>query len=210
MNDRFKTDQETFWAGKFGNDYIARNAGAALLGSNISFLARMLSRCPQAKSLIEFGANIGMNLRAIRALRPDMELEAVEINESAVKELRAWGGANRIHHASILDFRPDRTWEIALIKGVLIHINPDFLPQVYELLFRSSSRYIIIVEYYNPTPVEVVYRGHAGKLFKRDFAGELLDKFPSLRLVDYGFVWHRDPVFPQDDPTWFVLEKASR
>jgi spore coat polysaccharide biosynthesis protein SpsF len=210
MNDRFKTDQEAFWAGKFGDDYIARNAGAALLGSNISFLARMLSQCQQAKSLIEFGANIGMNLRAIRALRPDLELDAIEINEKAVEELRTWGGANQIHHGSVLDFKADRTWDIALIKGVLIHINPDFLPQVYESLFRSSSRYIILVEYYNPTPVEVVYRGHAGKLFKRDFAGELLDKFPSLRLLDYGFVWHRDPVFPQDDPTWFVLEKVPR
>ena len=129
MNDQFKTDQEAFWAGKFGDDYIARNAGAALLGSNIAFLSKMLSRCPCAKSLIEFGANIGMNLRAIRALRPDLQLDAIEINEKAVGELRAWGGANRIHHGSVLDFNPDRTWDIALIKGVLIHINPDYLPQ---------------------------------------------------------------------------------
>jgi pseudaminic acid biosynthesis-associated methylase len=210
MDDQFKTQQETFWAGKFGDEYIARNASAALLGSNVSFLARMLGHCQQSKSLIEFGANIGMNLRAIRVLRPELELDAIEINETAVKELRAWGGANQIHHGSILDFQPARTWDIALIKGVLIHINPDFLPQVYESLFRASTRYILIVEYYNPTPVELVYRGHAGKLFKRDFAGELLDKYPSLRVLDYGFVWRRDPVFPQDDPTWFVLEKAPR
>ena len=45
------------------------------------------------------------------------------------------------------------------------------------------------------------------KLFKRDFAGELLDAFPSLDLVDYGFVYHRDPNFPQDDMNWFLLEK---
>jgi pseudaminic acid biosynthesis-associated methylase len=210
MNNRFKTDQEEFWAGKFGDDYVARNTGDALLASNISFLAKMLGRCPQARSLIEFGANIGMNLRAIRALRPDMELDAIEINESAVDELRAWGGARHIHHASILDFRIERTWDIALIKGVLIHINPDFLPQVYESLFRASGRYILVVEYYNPTPVEIPYRGHAGRLFKRDFAGEMLDKYSSLRIVDYGFVWHRDPVFPQDDPTWFVLEKVNQ
>jgi len=49
-----------------------------------------------------------MNLRAIRALRPDMELDAIEINANAVGELRAWGGAKRIHHASILDFQPER------------------------------------------------------------------------------------------------------
>ena len=29
---------------------------------------------------------------------------------------------------SILDFEPTRTWDLALIKGVLIHINPDALP----------------------------------------------------------------------------------
>ena len=28
----------------------------------------------------------------------------------------------------------------------------------------------------NPTPVEVKYRGHTGKLFKRDFAAELCCK----------------------------------
>lgn len=210
MGDRYKTEQEEFWAGKFGEDYIARNTGDMLLGSNISFLSKMLTRCQQSKSLIEFGANIGMNLRAIRALHPDMELDAIEINATAVEELRSWGGARGIHHVSILDFRAERTWDIVLIKGVLIHINPDFLPQVYESLYRASNRYILVVEYYNPTPVEVPYRGHSGRLFKRDFAGEMLDKFPSLRVVDYGFVWRRDPVFPQDDPTWFVLEKVSR
>jgi spore coat polysaccharide biosynthesis protein SpsF len=209
MREGFKTEQEVFWAGKFGDDYIARNASAALLGSNISLLAKMLSHCPQAESLIEFGANIGMNLRAIRALRSEMELAAIEINAEAVKELRAWGGVKEIHHGSVLEFQPKKTWDVALIKGVLIHINPDFLPQVYESLFRAAKRYILVVEYYNPTPVEIVYRGHAGRLFKRDFAGELLDRFPSLRVVDYGFVWRRDPVFPQDDSTWFVLENTA-
>jgi len=63
------------------------------------------------------------------------------------------------------------------------------------------------VEYYNPVPVEVSYRGHQGKLFKRDFSGEMLDKFKDLRLIRYGFVYHRDPSFPQDDITWFLLEK---
>ena len=45
------------------------------------------------------------------------------------------------------------------------------------------------------------------KLFKRDFAGEVLDRFDDLRLFDYGFCYHRDLHFPQDDVTWFLLEK---
>jgi len=209
MSNSFKTDQEAFWAGDFGDAYTARNAGDALVASNAALFAQILRRCTAASTLIEFGANRGLNLRAIRALRPSIELDAIEINEKAVQELRSWDGVRQIHHDSILNFRPERTWDIALIKGVLIHIAPAQLAKVYEALYRSSSRYIVVVEYYNPTPVEVAYRGHADRLFKRDFAGELLDLFPSLQVVDYGFVWRRDPAFPQDDITWFLLEKRA-
>jgi spore coat polysaccharide biosynthesis protein SpsF len=44
-------------------------------------------------------------------------------------------------------------------------------------------------------------------LFKRDFAGEMMDRYPDLKLLDYGFVYHRDPAFPDDDITWFLMEK---
>jgi hypothetical protein len=36
----------------------------------------------------------------------------------------------------------------------------------------------------------------------------LLDLYRELKLVNYGFVYHRDPSFPQDDFTWFLLEKS--
>jgi spore coat polysaccharide biosynthesis protein SpsF len=94
-----------------------------------------------------------------------------------------------------------------LIKGVLIHINPDMLQVVYEKLYESSSKYILVCEYYNPAPVTINYRGHEDRLFKRDFAGELMEKYTDLTLIDYGFAYKRDPSFPQDDITWFLLSK---
>jgi pseudaminic acid biosynthesis-associated methylase len=209
MSKRFTTDQEEFWAGEFGDAYVDRNAGDALIGSNTALFSRILAKCAHIKSLIEFGANIGLNLRAIRALLPTLELDAIEINDKAVDQLQAWSGVRKIHHGSILEFHSDRTWDAALSKRVLIHINPECLPQVYASLFRANNRYILLVEYYNPTPVEVVYRGHAGKLFKRDFAGALLDRYIGLRIVDYGFVWRREPAFRQDDANWFLLEKID-
>jgi pseudaminic acid biosynthesis-associated methylase len=208
MTRQYSTEQEAFWAGKFGDDYIKRNAGDQLIGSNAAMFSKLIANCAGVESLLEVGANIGLNLVAIRSLCPNWLLDAIEINDEAVKKLQAWGGVNKIHHGSILEFKPDRQWDIVLIKGVLIHINPDYLPRVYEALYQASKRYIFLVEYYNPAPVEVNYRGHAGRLFKRDFAGELLDSYANLRVVDYGFVWHRDPAFPQDDVTWFVLEKS--
>ena len=118
----------------------------------------------------------------------------------------ATGG--EIFEASILAWSPTSTVDLALIKGVLIHIAPDQLAAVYEKLYQVSRRYILIAEYYNPTPVSIPYRGHADRLFKRDFAGEMLDRYPALELVDYGFVYHRDPLFPQDDMTWFLLQRT--
>ena len=37
------------------------------------------------------------------------------------------------------------------------------------------SKYLLINEYYNPKPVSIDYRGHSERLYKRDFAGEILD-----------------------------------
>jgi spore coat polysaccharide biosynthesis protein SpsF len=132
---------------------------------------------------------------------------AGDINEKAAAELKAALPEVELHLSSILEFEPRGTWDLVFTKGVLIHIIPDKLPIVYEVMYRSSARFVLLAEYYNPKPVEISYRGHSGKLFKRDFAGEMLDMFPNLSLRDYGFAWHRDPSCPQDDLTWFLLER---
>jgi spore coat polysaccharide biosynthesis protein SpsF len=116
----------------------------------------------------------------------------------------------KVVNASLLDIDPAALIgqvDFALIKGVLIHINPDALSGVYQKLYDVSRRYIFLCEYYNPTPVAIDYRGNKDRLFKRDFAGEMLDRFPNLTLVDYGFRYRRDKIFPADDTTWFLLEK---
>lgn len=160
------------------------------------------------ESCIEFGANVGMNLKALRLLLPACELHAIEINEDAVNALKTFLPGENVFHESMLEFSSARTWGMVLIKGVLIHINPESLPAVYDRIYESSSRYILLCEYYNPSPVSIPYRGYSEKLFKRDFAGEMLDRFSDLRLVDYGFSYRKDSKFPQDDITWFLMEKT--
>ena len=116
----------------------------------------------------------------------------------------------KVYNNSILDFIVDYKRDLVFTSGVLIHINPEELPVVYKLLYETSKKYILINEYYNPSPVEVKYRGNEGVLFKRDFAGEIMDKYPDLTMIDYGFVYHRDYVFPSDDVTWFLLQKKEK
>lgn len=205
----YKTDQEEFWAGEFGGRYIERNQDDAYLLSNINFFSKALSRTNGFKDMIEFGPNVGMNMRAIEALFPGNKtrFHAVEINHQAVKNLHKYFPSENIYEESILDWAPQKTWELVLIKGVLIHINPNHLANVYEKLFHATGKYLLVAEYYNPTPVEIKYFGEDDRLFKRDFAGELMSYFPELNLIDYGFVYHLDPHYPQDDITWFLFEK---
>lgn len=40
------------------------------------------------------------------------------------------------------------------------------------------------------------------------WASVFLDKYPDCRLLDYGFKWHRDSQFPQDDITWILVERV--
>ncbi len=205
----FKTPQETFWAGAFGTEYINRNNSDSLLASNINFFASALQKIQPIKSCIEFGANIGMNIKALKSLYPTIEAHGIEINNEAAHQLGETIPKNQIYNSSIFDFLPTRQWELVLAKTVLIHIEPNSLPSVYEKLVRSTSRYLLVAEYYSPKPVEVSYRGHTDRLFKRDFAGEILDTYDELQLIDYGFSYHRDPNHPQDDINWFLMEKRA-
>ena len=207
---RERTPQEDLWAGEFGSEYVERNKDAELIDNNAALFRKVLAAAgAEPASVVELGANIGNNLRALRQLLPDAQIHSVEINADAASQITAWGGAT-VEVGSIIDIElPEAGFDLAFTKGVLIHLAPELLPEVYDRLVRTSRRWVMVCEYYNPVPVEVSYRGHEHALFKRDFAGEILDRHPELRLVDYGFTYHRDPNNPLDDSTWFLLEKPA-
>ncbi len=204
----YKTEQEEFWAGEFGDSYIGRNNDSILLASKIGWLSKVLSCIPGGglRTCLELGSNTGLNLRALHLLLPKLESTAVEINAKAAAECAKIPG-NKVLNESILNLSLETTFDLTFTSGVLIHINPSELPNVYQSLYQHSQRYILINEYYNPTPVEVTYRGNKDRLFKRDFAGEFMDMFPDVKLLNYGFCYHRDMNFPMDDNTWFLMEK---
>jgi len=204
----YNTDQEEFWAGGFGDDYASRNMGEEFLANQVAYFANIISKTSEITSIIEYGANIGENLRALSTLLPKAKQAAVEINKTACDEIKKWSKSKiEVFNQSILEFSPKKKYDLAFVKGVLIHINPEKLDQVYDILYQSSKKYICIGEYYNPSPVGIDYRGHKNRLFKRDFCGEIMKKYKDLKLTDYGFCYHNDPIFPQDDITWFLLQK---
>ena len=198
--------QEVLWAGEFGKEYIARNKGPNIAASALGFMARCLSKAPGVRSVLELGANIGINLDGIGHLYPEATQTAVEINPEACRVLRKVQ-KREVFQQSLLDFNPNgRLWDLVLVKGVLIHIAPEYIGQAYQVINQCSRRYALVAEYFNPTPASVFYRGHDLALWKRDFAAELMDQCDGWECIDYGFTWNRDPM-PQDDITWFLLER---
>lgn len=85
---QIRTEQETFWTGKFGDEYIKRNQGADLAASIFALFVKALQPTQAINSVLEFGANIGNNMRALHSLFPTAEPHPVEINANAWPELR--------------------------------------------------------------------------------------------------------------------------
>ena len=72
---------------------------------------------------------------------------------------------------------------------------------------EASSQYVLICEYFNPSPVAIDYRGHGERLFKRDFGGEFLASSEDFRQISDGFASSRS-TFPQDNVTWSLFERV--
>lgn len=172
-------------------------------------LAKCLSRADYITSSLEIGSNIGYNEIALHRLYPDIQMDVVEINKKAAKECSKIPNV-KVNNTSIYDFNRIEKYDLTMVNGVLVYIDEDKLNLVYEKLYEYSKKYILIIEYYNPTPVNVNYRGYDGQLCKRDFAGEILERYLDLDLLDYGFIYHKDKVFPMDDFNWFLLQKRQR
>ena len=210
MITKIKNEQEIFWEGNFGDDYISRNSSNKLINSNINLFKKIFKNKSLPKNTLEIGANIGLNLKALKKLKPNIDLYAVEINKKAVKSLQKVVDKKNIFEGSIFDFNTNyfkKKFELVFTKTVLIHIDPKVINKIYKTIYNLSSKYILICEYYNPIPVKIKYRDFENKLFKRDFAGDLMSEYKNLKLIDYGFVYHNDPKFPQDDLTWFLMKK---
>jgi spore coat polysaccharide biosynthesis protein SpsF len=199
------TEQEIFWQEEFGNDYTDRN-NDDLIKNNKNLFLKILKDI-SIKSVFEIGCNRGLNLQAIKSIDEDISLNGLEINNYAYNILKQTNLCEHLYNDTVFNYNDTKTYDMVFTKGVLIHINPNKLNETYQKMYELSSKYILIAEYYSRDVREIVYRGNNNKLFKRDFCGEIMSKYPDLKLKDYGFIYYKDPVYPLDDITWFLLEK---
>ena len=87
--DKKTTPQLETWRGEFGDSYTGRNiADTEMMGARTKMWAEILRPIAgdPPVSILEVGANLGINLRALKQLT-DAHLTALEPNASARKRL---------------------------------------------------------------------------------------------------------------------------
>ena len=212
MTKSNETHQSALWRGNFGDEYIDRNpVSAANMQAAAMLWAQILLRLQGERpaKILEVGANIGINLAALRSLT-DAQLFAIEPNPTARRRL---ADAGLLPAANILDGvaskigLADASMDLVFTRGVLIHIHPNDLLASCRELHRVARRYIVSIEYFSANAEELTYRNQSSALFKRDFGAFWLDHFPGLRAIDYGFCWQR--MTGLDNLTWWIFEKPG-
>lgn len=211
----YSTEQEEAWAGAMGDAYGARHPSPLHAEANVWFFRSVFAdnsvtqRDWPIQTILELGCGSGANMRALKSRFPKARITGLEINHHALAGMQEENPDVTAVEQSVLAWQPEERWDLVLTKGLLIHIVPDFLPAVYAAIELAARRFVLLAEYYNPTPLEVPYRGERERLWKRDFAGEFLDRYPEFQLLDAGFIYHRMP-HPQDDLHWFLIQRKER
>ncbi|MCP3932989.1 MAG: methyltransferase domain-containing protein [Bacteroidetes bacterium] len=206
------TDQLEFWKSEFGDNYILREGNVVSSEGTRRLMrdwGRMLIHAvtPKPETVLEVGCNVGRNLMALRHYIK--YVHAVEPNEKAYRAVRKNPDLNDviIHNTDGFSLPyDDNSIDLVFTSGVLIHVSSGDLDAMIEEINRVAAKYILCIEYFSHEPVEIKYHGHDGYLFKRDFGSYYLNAYPSLRVLDYGFLWQ--PLDSSDNSNWWLFEKT--
>jgi pseudaminic acid biosynthesis-associated methylase len=204
----FNSEQEKFWATTYADDYIKKNSQFDhQLGAEAWNKILKVTR-GQVGNYLEFGCNIGRNIDQLKLVLPDAKPSIIEISGPAFKFVTSRHDFLHAFNGAILDSEfDDGSFDLVFTMGILIHINPDQLLDHMKRMFQYSSKYILMGEYFNKTPISIDYQGEKDMLFKRDFGRLFIENF-NVDLLDYGFLWsyiYGSAGF--DDITWWLFEK---
>jgi pseudaminic acid biosynthesis-associated methylase len=191
------------WTGDFGDSYTARNTRSTVPARHDMWRALMPRH---VESILEVGANIGLNLEAISQFSP-AELFACEPNDTARAELAGILEPKNVRSdcADKLGW-PDSHFDLVLTSGVLIHIAPDKIEASLKEINRVASRYVICGEYFAPSEEMIPYRGHANAMWRRDYGSLFMDTCPDLHPLGTLFAWKRTTGL--DNLTFWIFEKG--
>jgi pseudaminic acid biosynthesis-associated methylase len=202
--------QDTFWTAEYAQDYATKNSSFDDELGRDGWHKMLAKASLNDKTYLELGCNIGRNIDQLALLDSGLKGSAIEISKPALDYVCSRHSLSHACCSAIQDANlPVNAFELVFTCGVLIHVPPSDLLHVMSKMLDWSSKYVLIGEYFNRTPVSLEYQGKQNMLFKRDFGRMFLENYP-VKLIDYGFLWGK--IYDAagfDDITWWLFEKVQ-
>lgn len=147
------------WAGNPGNEYTDRNT--IDYRPLIPFFNSIIPE--DVQSILEVGCNKGHNLMAICKSGKDFDLCGFDINTYAIlcaKEQSQQEGCNiKFIVKDLFNHEMEyQKFDLVLICGVLIHIDPKELDNIIYKLYWLTKKYLLVLEYYSVKFKKIKYR----------------------------------------------------
>ena len=165
MNKQIK-----FWEGSFGDSYTERNQVSP--EDRLPFWRDIMDQTNPA-SAHEVGCNRAHNLAAIKQLRPECRTVGIDVNVTALQEAKDLGNVDEVHAIAGQDigikFNPGE-FDLVFTCGVLIHVPPEDLLLVLQNIKIAAYKHVLCVEYFDVDDIEVTYRGHRDRLWRRPYS----------------------------------------
>lgn len=211
----FANPQEEIWGGPKGDRYAKTylltpeqldrkwiKAQTGVAKSNMNTLH--LLPVPRDAKILEVGCNVGNQLVMLKE-QGWKNVTGVELNRSAVAAARARG--LNVKQGNALGLRHGAgMYDLVYTCWVLGHIAPKKnLERAMDEIYRVSRRWISGCEPFDAIRKFSVVR--AGYLWKGDFCGHYLRRFPGIRVVNRQV--YQNPRVPKQATEMFLLEKPQ-
>jgi pseudaminic acid biosynthesis-associated methylase len=202
------TPQEGFWKNNVTESYVKDNS---FFDEKLGLAAweKILLKIDKDNilSYLDCGSNIGRNISFLKKVIPAAAANIIELAQEPYDKCLQNFQIEASFLGPIKKAKFDKDFDLVFSTGVLIHVNPNDLLESMSRMYQLSSKYILIGEYFNRTPVMIHYRNEDDRLFKRDFGKLFIENF-ECKVLDYGFLWgHEFDAAGFDDITYWLFEK---
>lgn len=192
-----RTQQADVWNGEFGRKYIERHpetaAGFDAFRREVQYgetqtelFERTIGHLDRSSRILEVGTNIGLQLRILREMGFE-NLYGIDVHEYAVRRCRREAPELNVVEGDALDIPfKDDFFDLVFTNETLVTIPPEHVERAMDEIVRCSRRCIWGLEHYDDEYTEIEYRGRDEMLWKTDFPGMYLDRYPvTLREREY-------------------------
>jgi len=163
---------ETFWT-----EYALRN-NEVKKDTKLS-LEFLLEDIPKDCSILEVGCNNGYVMAHLQSMGYH-NLTGLDSNPDAIEMAREYHPDMDFILEDVVNL--NKKFDLIIFRGLLIHTHSQYLIDIIRSIFNNSKKYILGLEYYNPTLLIKYYR-ETMIMYKRDYVMIIRNLIENVKLV---------------------------